>query len=144
MIPREAFHEASGFILNLVLKDGEQAKNMMLLLAGIWQTGDVARKYIPLPWSPLREAGNENYQGDAVLEARKWILEQTASAFLTLDIIARDLWRSKWPVQCLQHLHRGTCSNKNCSRRHERMSKKECHHLIKVDSDGIARKVKVY
>ena len=133
---------ASEVVLNLVSKDVEHAKTMTLLLAGIWQTGDVPRKYIPLPWSPLSEAGNENYQGDAVLEARKWILEQTTSAFLTLDIIARDLWRSKWPMTCLQHL-RGRCSKANCSRRHEHISKKECEHVIEVGFDFIARIVEV-
>ena len=143
MIPFEAFHVASQVILNIALKEGEQAKAMTSLLAGIWQTDDVPRKHIPLPWSPVYEAGNENYQGNAVLEARRWILEQTASAFLTLDIIARDLWISKWPVTCLQHL-RGKCANANCSRRHKQISKKECDHMIEVGFDVIARRVKVY
>ena len=133
---------ASEVILNLALGEGEQAKAMTLLLAGIWQTDVIPRKYIPLMWSPLCKAGNENCQGDAVLEARNWILEQTASAFLTLDFIARDLWRSKWPVQCIQHLYRGKCSNQNCSRRHEYISKKECDHMIKVGFGVIARKLK--
>lgn len=135
---------ASEFILNLVLKDGEQAKTMTLLLAGIWQTSDVPRKFIPLPWSPLYEAGNENYQGDAVLDARKWILEQTASAFLTLDIIARNFWKSKWPVQCLLHLYRGKCTKEDCSRRHKHVSKKECDQMIKVGFDAVTQKVKTY
>ena len=115
---------------------------MTLLLAGIWQNDDVSRKYITLPWSPLCKAGIERYEGDAVLEARRGILEQTASAFLTLDIIARDLWRSKWPLKCLQHLHLGKCSNKNCSRRHEHVSKKDCYHMIEVGFDVLTRKVK--
>lgn len=135
---------ASEVVLNLVSRDGEQAKTMTLLLAGIWQTGDVSRKCISLPWSPLFEAGNEKYQGDTVLEARKWILEQTASAFLTLDIIARDLWRLKWPVQCLYQLYRGKCSNANCSRRHGHVSKKECDQMIKVGFDAMAQKMKTY
>ena len=134
---------ASEVVLNLVSRDGEQAKTMTLLLAGIWQTGDVPRKYIPLPWSPLCEALNENNQGETVLEARKWILEQTASAFLTLDIVARDLWRSKWPMTCLHHL-RGRCSNANCSRRHEHILKKECDHMIEVGFDVIARIVEAF
>lgn len=134
---------ASEVVLNLASRDGELAKPRMLLLAGVWQTDDVPKKYIPLPWSPLCEAGNDNYQGDAVLEARKWILEQTASAFLTLDSIARDLWRSKWPVHCLQHLHHGKCSNKNCSRRHGHISKKECDHMTEVGFDVTAWKLEV-
>ena len=138
MIPFEAFHVTSQVILNIALKKGEQAKAMTSLLAGIWQTDDVPRKNIPLPWSPVCETGNENYQGDAILEARDWILKQTVSAIFTLDIIARDLWRSKWPVTCLQHL-RGRCSNANCSRRHEHISKKECGHMIEVGFDIIAR-----
>ena len=129
---------ASEIILNLVSKGGSKAKITILLFAGIWQTGDVLKPYMPLPWSPLCEADDDSYQGDAVLGARKWILEQTASAFLTLDTIARGLWKSKWPMQCIHHLHRGTCSYTNCSRRHERMSKKECGHLIEVGSNGIA------
>ena len=135
---------ASEVIQNLALREGERAKKMTLLLAGIWQTDGVPRKYIPLPWSPLCKVGIGDYHGDAVLEARNGILEQIASAFLTLDNIARDLWRSKWPVQCLYHLHRGKCSNANCSRRHKHVSKKECEQMIKVGFDAIAQKVKTY
>ena len=142
MIPFEAFHVASQVILNLALGEGEQAKVMTLLLAGVWQTDEIPKKYVPLAWSPLCKAGNEDYQGDAFLEARKGILEQIASAFLTLDMTARDLWKSKWPVQCIQHLSRGKCSKQNCSRRHEHISKKECDHMIEVGYGIIAPKVK--
>ncbi len=128
-------------ILDIASRKEARAKKMTLLLAGIWQTDDVPRKYVTLPWSPLSKGGIEDYQGDPVLEARRWVLEQTVSAFLTLDIIARDLWRLKWPVKCLQHL-RGKCSNKNCGRRHENVSKRDCHYMIEVGYGIIARKVK--
>ena len=135
---------ASDGILNVALRGGEQAKAMTLLLAGVWQTDDIPRKHLPLPWSTICKAGYEQYEGEAVLEARKGILEQSSSAFLTLDIIARDLWRSKWPMQCLQHLYRGKCSNQSCSRRHEHISKKEYDHMTRVCFEVIAWKMKTY
>ena len=133
---------ASEVVLDLALGKGEQAKGITLLLAGVWQTDDIPRKYVPLAWSPLCKAGDDDYQGDVVLEARKGMLEQTASAFFTLEMAARDLWKSKWPVQCIQHLSRGKCSKQNCSRRHEHISKKECDHVIEVSYGIVVRKVK--
>lgn len=140
-IPCGAFHVARGIILHIAFK-GARAKSMALLLAGIWQNDDVPRKYIIMPWSPLYKGGIESYQDDPILEARRWILEQTTSAFLTLDIIARDLLRLKWPVKCIHYLHRGKCSNEDCGRRHERVSKRDCYHMIEVSYGIIARKKK--
>ena len=116
---------------------------MTLLLAGIWQTDDVPKRYIPLAWSPLCKAGNDDYQGDPVFEARKEILEQIALAFLTLDITARNLWKLKWPVQCIRHLYRGKCSKHNCTRRHEHILQKECDQMIEVGYGIVACKVKI-
>ncbi len=133
---------ASEIILDIASREEARANTMTLLLAGIWQTDDVPRKYITLPWSPLCKGGIEGYQGDPVPEARRWILEQTVSAFLTLDTIARDLWKLKWPVVCLHHLHRGRCSIANCGRRHEHVSQSDCWHMIEVGYGVVARKVK--
>ena len=107
-IPYEMIQQAIKILRDLALKDDRLAWSTTLLLLGLWENNNPQEPYVLLPWSPLRQTLSRSHTVDFPRMAKQWVLDQMASAILALDIKARNLWRLKWPVRCVQFLVKGS------------------------------------
>ena len=96
--------------MDLVLRDGKQSQTILLILAGIWPGDESSGQYTVLPWSPVHSATAATSERDLLIKAKNWVLEQSGSAFLIVNNVAREVWRQRWPAPCVQYLNLGKFS----------------------------------
>ena len=132
-LPLEMMQEAIRFATDLVVKAKGDALSILLLVTGLWRPVIAQNEYHPLPWSPLRE-DLDSVGADAPNVAKRWFLDILASAVLTMDTAARELWKSKWPTRCV-HFLTGFCprerNHENCRWLHQAVSREDFGEILK-------------
>ena len=96
-------------VKDLFIRAESDSWSVVLLLTGVFNMD--GKTYVLLPWSPLREISTDIIAGDYPQLAKTWLLDKMASAILTLDEKARELWRMEWPLRCVQFLAKGQTPN---------------------------------
>lgn len=106
-LPFGPIEEAIELIKDVVIRDDSQAIRIILLLAGVWRTDDLAKPYALLPWSPLTETIPDFSAVNLAHIATQRILDGVASAVLYLDSTSWTLFKQKYPRPCPQYLLKG-------------------------------------
>ena len=136
-VPLDIFGEIVKIIVECLTGVSVHGWKAMLLLAGLWQQSGTTDQYSILAWSALHEQARNSWRSDYGSLVKIWIGSKTATAFLTLHAVAKDLWQTKWPTHCLTHLSRGACSqierDRSCPHHHgsEPINRAECRLFIK-------------
>lgn len=106
-LPFGLIEEAISFGKDVVLRDDNQAKKIVMLLTGVWPTNDLEKPFVVLPWSPLNEKITEVSAVDLTQTATQWVLNGLASTVLSLESVSWDLFKQKHPRRCFQYLSKG-------------------------------------
>ena len=136
-IPLDIFGEGAKIIVKCLTGDSVHGWTAMLLLAGLWQQSGTTNQYTILAWSALSELASNSWRTNNGSLVKVWIRSKTATAFLTLHAVAKNLWKTKWPAHCLIHLAQGSCSqigkDQSCTRHHrsEPINGNDCRLFIK-------------
>ena len=136
-IPLDIFGESVKILVKCLARNSVHGWTAMLLLAGLWQQNGTTTQYTILAWSALSEQGRNSGGTNSASLVKAWIRSKTATAFLTLHAIAKDLWKTKWSTHCLTHLARGSCSQIGrdqyctCHHKSQPINRNECRLLIK-------------
>ena len=136
-IPLDIFGQSVKIIVECLTGDSVHGWTAMLLLAGLWQRSGNTKQYSILPWSALHEQARNSWRTSNGSLVKVWIRSKTATAFLTLHAVAKDLWKTKWPTHCLPHLNRGSCyqigRDQSCTHHHgsEPINRTDCRLFIK-------------
>ena len=136
-IPLDMFGESVKILVKCLTGDSVHGWTAMLLLAGLWQRNGTTNQYTILAWSALSEQARNSWRTNGASLVKVWIRSKTATAFLTLHAVAKDLWKTKWPTYCLTHLARGSCSqtgkDQSCTRHHKSqpINRNDCRLFIK-------------
>ena len=136
-IPLDIFGQSVKMIVNCLTGDSVHGWTAMLLLAGLWQQSGTTKQYSILPGSALHEQARDSWRTNNGSLAKVWIRSKTATAFLTLHAVAKDLWKAKWPAHCLTHLSQASCfqigRDQLCTHHHgsEPISRNNCRLFIK-------------
>lgn len=92
---------------DIVIRNDSQAKKIVLLLTGVWQTHDLEKPFVLLPWSPLNETITDVSAADLAQIATQWVLDRLASTVLVLDSKSWELFKHKYPQPCSQFVLKG-------------------------------------
>lgn len=136
-IPLNTFGESVKIIVKCLTEDSVHGWTAMLLLAGLWQQSGTTNQYTILPWSALHKQARNSWRTNDRSLVKVWIRSKTATAFLTLHAVAKELWKTKWPTHCLTHLARGSCpqigGGRSCTRHHRSgpINRNDCRLFIK-------------
>ena len=109
-LPLKIIGEGVIILLKCLWRDDVHGFRAMLLLAGVWPRSGTTSQYSILAWSALHEQARNPWRINNGALVKVWIRSKTATAFLTLHAVAKDLWKTKWPKHCLTHLSQGSCS----------------------------------
>ena len=133
-IPFEMMREAIRFAKDLVVNESSDALRILLLLTGLWKSGVTQDQYVLLSWSPIRGIATAISVVDAPKVARKWFLDSLVSAVLAMDAVARELWKSKWPIRCVHFSTTGSCprlrNREDCHWLHQLVSRQESSQVV--------------
>ncbi len=136
-IPLDIFEQSVRIIVECLTRDSVHGWTAMLLLAGVWQRSGTTDQYSILAWSALHDQASNFSRTITGALVKIWIRSKTATAFLTLHAVAKDLWKSKWPPHYLTHLSQGSCfqigRDQSCThhRGSEPINRTDCRLFIK-------------
>ena len=132
-LPYEMMREAIDFTRDLVLNKNGNALNILLLLACLWKPANGNGHLMVLPWSPLRNVLADISSSDYTKFVKQRVLDDLASAILTLDTKARGLWKEKWPKGCVHFITLGFCPRQRngepCNWLHQAISEQDCSQI---------------
>ena len=136
-IPLDMIGEGVKTLLNCLWKESAHGLRAMLLLAGVWQRSGTTRQCSILAWSALHEQARYHSPNSYGALVKVWIGSKTATALLALHSVAKCLWKTKWPKNCLTHLSHGSCSqsgiDQSCTSHHgsDMINRTGCRLFIK-------------
>ena len=127
-IPFDAFRQSVTILTKFLTRRRSKDWEAILLLAGVWQENGNSRQQIVLAWSPLHKESSSLVRAKFMDAVKEWVFQMTASAFLTLDTISKELLNVKWPR------HHSNLSNRTIRARLGGYKASACHHDNKVIS----------
>jgi hypothetical protein len=103
-LPLEVIDQAIHTVKDITANAESGAWSAVLLFTGVFIVDKV---HVLLPWSPLREISKGVIARDCLQLVKTWVLGKMASAILLLDMKTRELWKTEWPMRCMQFLTKG-------------------------------------